>query len=133
MIPRLPLGHESSKTPEFYSEWMVNQEKHTQCTVLKSEQSERRGRRSPKRLKILWEVLEAPSGVEPLHRSFADCSLNHLGTAPHDDVIIVASFSLTQHGSKPAARYGAPSFKVSGLCPTTHLERSRTHISKRRL
>ena len=26
--------------------------------------------------------LEAPSGVEPLHRSFADCSLNHLGTAP---------------------------------------------------
>ena len=33
-----------------------------------------------------WETcargLEAPSGVEPLHRSFADCSLNHLGTAP---------------------------------------------------
>jgi hypothetical protein len=28
------------------------------------------------------EILEAPSGVEPLHRSFADCSLNHLGTAP---------------------------------------------------
>ena len=27
-------------------------------------------------------ILEAPSGVEPLHRSFADCSLNHLGTAP---------------------------------------------------
>ena len=26
--------------------------------------------------------MEAPSGVEPLHRSFADCSLNHLGTAP---------------------------------------------------
>jgi hypothetical protein len=26
--------------------------------------------------------VEAPSGVEPLHRSFADCSLNHLGTAP---------------------------------------------------
>ena len=26
--------------------------------------------------------LEAPGGVEPPHRSFADCSLNHLGTAP---------------------------------------------------
>ena len=26
--------------------------------------------------------LEAPSGFEPLNRSFADCSLNHLGTAP---------------------------------------------------
>ena len=26
--------------------------------------------------------LEAPSGFEPLHRSFADCSLSHLGTAP---------------------------------------------------
>jgi hypothetical protein len=77
--------------------------------------------------------LEAPSGVEPLHRSFADCSLNHLGTAPHEDAIIVASFSFTQHGSKPAARYGASSFKVSGSCPTTHIESSRTHISKGRL
>ena len=77
--------------------------------------------------------LEAPSGVEPLHRSFADCSLNHLGTAPHDDAIIVASFSFTQHGSKPAAHYGSPSFKVSGLCPTTHIESFRTHISKGRL
>lgn len=27
-------------------------------------------------------AMEAPSGFEPLHRSFADCSLNHLGTAP---------------------------------------------------
>ncbi len=27
--------------------------------------------------------LEAPGGVEPPHRSFADCSLNHLGTAPY--------------------------------------------------
>ena len=26
--------------------------------------------------------MEAPSGFEPLNRSFADCSLNHLGTAP---------------------------------------------------
>lgn len=26
--------------------------------------------------------MEAPSGIEPLHRSFADCSLSHLGTAP---------------------------------------------------
>ena len=26
--------------------------------------------------------LEAPGGFEPLHRSFADCSLSHLGTAP---------------------------------------------------
>ncbi len=30
---------------------------------------------------MLWWV-EAPSGFEPLHRSFADCSLSHLGTAP---------------------------------------------------
>ena len=29
--------------------------------------------------------LEAPSGFEPLHRSFADCSLSHLGTAPHEE------------------------------------------------
>src|SRR5262249_18908963 len=29
--------------------------------------------------------LEAPSGFEPLHRSFADCSLSHLGTAPCAD------------------------------------------------
>src|ERR1700675_2655217 len=33
-------------------------------------------------LEGLLRGLEAPSGVEPLHRSFADCSLNHLGTAP---------------------------------------------------
>ena len=26
--------------------------------------------------------MEVPSGFEPLNRSFADCSLNHLGTAP---------------------------------------------------
>ena len=26
--------------------------------------------------------VEAPGGIEPPHRSFADCSLNHLGTAP---------------------------------------------------
>jgi hypothetical protein len=26
--------------------------------------------------------LEAPGGFEPPHRSFADCSLSHLGTAP---------------------------------------------------
>ena len=32
-------------------------------------------------MRMKWD-LEAPSGVEPLHRSFADCSLNHLGTAP---------------------------------------------------
>lgn len=28
--------------------------------------------------------MEAPSGFEPLHRSFADCSLSHLGTAPRE-------------------------------------------------
>lgn len=28
------------------------------------------------------QKLEAPSGFEPLNRSFADCSLSHLGTAP---------------------------------------------------
>jgi hypothetical protein len=27
VIPRLSLGHESSKTPEFSAEWMVNKEK----------------------------------------------------------------------------------------------------------
>ena len=27
MIPRLPLGHESSKTPEFSAEWMIDMEK----------------------------------------------------------------------------------------------------------
>ena len=27
MIPRLSLGHESSKPPEFSAEWMVNKEK----------------------------------------------------------------------------------------------------------
>ena len=32
--------------------------------------------------------LEAPSGFEPLHRSFADCSLSHLGTAPRGRGII---------------------------------------------
>jgi hypothetical protein len=26
--------------------------------------------------------MEAPGGFEPPHRSFADCSLSHLGTAP---------------------------------------------------
>ena len=28
------------------------------------------------------EKLEAASGFEPLHRGFADLSLNHLGTPP---------------------------------------------------
>ena len=27
MVPRLPLGHESSKTPKFSADWMVNKEK----------------------------------------------------------------------------------------------------------
>jgi len=26
VVPRLPLGHEASKTPVFAAEWMVNQE-----------------------------------------------------------------------------------------------------------
>ena len=30
----------------------------------------------------MLEMLEAPGGFEPPHRSFADCSLSHLGTAP---------------------------------------------------
>jgi hypothetical protein len=32
--------------------------------------------------KALATEMEAPSGFEPLNRSFADCSLSHLGTAP---------------------------------------------------
>jgi len=34
-------------------------------------------------LEPLAELMEAPGGFEPPHRSFADCSLSHLGTAPH--------------------------------------------------
>jgi hypothetical protein len=30
-------------------------------------------------------LLEAASGFEPLHRGFADLSLNHLGTPPRTD------------------------------------------------
>jgi hypothetical protein len=30
----------------------------------------------------MGEKLEAASGFEPLHRGFADLSLNHLGTPP---------------------------------------------------
>ncbi len=41
--------------------------------------------------------MEAPSGIEPLNRSFADCSLNHLGTAP-SLCIIRSCFSSTQLG-----------------------------------
>jgi hypothetical protein len=36
-------------------------------------------------LPVLWDFewkLEAASGFEPLHRGFADLSLNHLGTPP---------------------------------------------------
>ena len=29
VVPRLPLGHEASKTPVFAAEWMVNQETQT--------------------------------------------------------------------------------------------------------
>ena len=43
-------------------------------------------------------TMEAPSGIEPLNRSFADCSLNHLGTAP-SSFIIRSRFSSTQLGS----------------------------------
>ena len=41
--------------------------------------------------------MEAPSGIEPLNRSFADCSLNHLGTAP-SLIIIRSRFWSTQLG-----------------------------------
>ena len=43
-------------------------------------------------------TMEAPSGIEPLNRSFADCSLNHLGTAP-SLCIIRSRFWSTQLGS----------------------------------
>jgi hypothetical protein len=39
--------------------------------------------------------LEAPSGFEPLHRSFADCSLTTWVRRPGSGIII-ASFSRTQ-------------------------------------
>jgi hypothetical protein len=38
------------------------------------------GLRTPKT--IFKQNLEAASGFEPLHRGFADLSLNHLGTPP---------------------------------------------------
>jgi hypothetical protein len=45
--------------------------------------------------------VEAPSGVEPLHRSFADCSLNHLGTAPRAHYS-EPSFHISMHGLENA-------------------------------
>ena len=39
-----------------------------------------------KRLIYKRELLEAASGIEPLNRSFADCSLNHLGTPPQTHI-----------------------------------------------
>jgi hypothetical protein len=35
-------------------------------------------------LEVPAEEVEAPGGFEPPHRSFADCSLSHLGTAPSE-------------------------------------------------
>lgn len=40
--------------------------------------------------------VEAPSGFEPLSRSFADCSLSHLGTAPREGRIIDTRREQTQ-------------------------------------
>ena len=40
----------------------------------------------PKLVDTTRELLEAASGIEPLNRSFADCSLNHLGTPPHSHI-----------------------------------------------
>lgn len=42
--------------------------------------------------------MEAPSGFEPLNRSFADCSLSHLGTAPLRDHYKKSIFSCTREG-----------------------------------
>jgi hypothetical protein len=46
--------------------------------------SVRRGR-GLRLLSDLKQNLEAASGFEPLHRGFADLSLNHLGTPPSGD------------------------------------------------
>ncbi len=46
------------------------------CDVFREEAS----RELPGR--VLKKLLEAASGFEPLHRGFADLSLNHLGTPP---------------------------------------------------
>jgi hypothetical protein len=35
------------------------------------------------RREIMALEVEAPSGLEPLNRGFADLSLSHLGTTPH--------------------------------------------------
>jgi hypothetical protein len=45
----------------------------------------RRKRRDPyppKFARLFRRIVEAASGFEPLHRGFADLSLNHLGTPP---------------------------------------------------
>ncbi len=44
---------------------------------------ERRGRGLGFSNDIKWKM-EAASGFEPLHRGFADLSLNHLGTPPSE-------------------------------------------------
>ena len=52
--------------------------------------------------------LEAPSGFEPLHRSFADCSLSHLGTAPREKGIIVRGWAgrLVEKGERRSPPIG---------------------------
>jgi hypothetical protein len=69
----------------------LDQVKHSNASVLSPKLEQNRNIflvRKGRGLGLLNEnnsLLEAASGFEPLHRGFADLSLNHLGTPPQTD------------------------------------------------